>query len=153
MLVMPLEGDNLATKLHEQVCKAALSQQLPEKTCLYMRTSLLASLCHVSPIAWMQLCGHVGMVLSKGWRPSWQQVVQLSLDLASAVAAVHAAGILHRDIKASNVMLGAAVRMSLSDKLGGFHLDISLENIFGKLSPPVALTGAHTISINLRHVC
>ncbi|CAL8468340.1 g7880 [Coccomyxa elongata] len=59
MLVMPMEGDNLATKLHQQ-----------------------------------------------GWRPNWREVIRLSLNLASAVAAIHKAGILHRDIKASNVLLG-----------------------------------------------
>lgn len=46
--------------------------------------------------------------LLQGWRPNWEEVVRLSLDLASAVAAIHAAGILHRDIKTSNVMLGVA---------------------------------------------
>lgn len=50
---------------------------------------------------------HMLCALVQGWRPDWREVIRLSLNLASAVAAIHKAGILHRDIKASNVLLGA----------------------------------------------
>ena len=40
-----------------------------------------------------------------GWRPGWPTVLNLSTHLAEAVAAVHSAGILHRDLKPGNVLL------------------------------------------------
>ncbi|CAK0781962.1 hypothetical protein CVIRNUC_005517 [Coccomyxa viridis] len=67
MLVMELEGDNLAYKLHQE-----------------------------------------------GWRPSWPQVARIALGLASALAAIHAAGILHRDVKTGNLLMsrdGGAVKL------------------------------------------
>jgi hypothetical protein len=45
--------------------------------------------------------------LWQGWQPGWLQVVKVALDLAGGLAAIHAAGILHRDLKASNVLMGA----------------------------------------------
>lgn len=35
------------------------------------------------------------------------QIARIALDLASGLAGIQAAGILHRDIKASNVLIGA----------------------------------------------
>jgi serine/threonine protein kinase len=46
-------------------------------------------------------------VRPQGWRPGWREVVALALDVAAGVAAIHAAGILHRDIKTSNLLLCA----------------------------------------------
>ena len=40
-----------------------------------------------------------------GWRPDWPAVLQLAKRLAEGVAAIHAAGILHRDIKPGNILL------------------------------------------------
>ena len=40
-----------------------------------------------------------------GWRPGWPAVLHLSTKLAEGVAAVHQAGILHRDLKPGNVLL------------------------------------------------
>ena len=40
-----------------------------------------------------------------GWRSDWPTVLQLASHLTEGVAAVHAAGILHRDLKPGNVLL------------------------------------------------
>ncbi len=50
----------------------------------------------------------------QGWRPSWPQVARIALGLASALAAIHAAGILHRDVKTGNLLMsrdGGAVKL------------------------------------------
>lgn len=41
---------------------------------------------------------------SHGFRPGWGQVLDMAVQLASAVEAVHEMGIVHRDLKTKNVM-------------------------------------------------
>lgn len=52
-------------------------------------------------------------------------VTRLGVDLCAAVAAVHAAGLLHRDIKAQNVMLDEGGRLVLMDFGTGHEADDS----------------------------
>ena len=64
---------------------------------------------------------------SSWWRTasasSAAEAVALGIELCSAVAAVHAAGLLHRDIKASNVMVADDGRVVLMDFGTGRELD------------------------------
>ncbi|HJR61876.1 MAG TPA: protein kinase [Vicinamibacterales bacterium] len=52
-------------------------------------------------------------------------VTRLGVDLCAAVAAVHAAGLVHRDIKAQNVMLDDGGRLVLMDFGTGYETDDS----------------------------
>ena len=53
------------------------------------------------------------------------EVTRLGVDLCAAVAAVHAAGLVHRDIKAQNVMLDDGGRLVLMDFGAGHEADDS----------------------------
>ena len=44
-----------------------------------------------------------------GWRPGWQAVLQIALQLAEGLAHIHARGVLHRDMKPANMLLGTHV--------------------------------------------
>jgi serine/threonine protein kinase len=58
----------------------------------------------------------VGCSLEQLHKPApWQQVLQLSVGLARGVAAAHARGVLHRDIKPGNVMLSDSGEVKLVD--------------------------------------
>jgi TolB-like protein len=71
--------------------------------------------------------------LRSGRRFTAAEVMRLGVDLCAAVAAVHAAGLVHRDIKAQNVMLDDRGRLVLMD-FGAGH---EAEHASGK---PVAGT-------------
>ena len=52
---------------------------------------------------------------TQGWRPGWTEVLSLGSALAAALAAVHAAGILHRDVKPGNLLRGRDGSVQLCD--------------------------------------
>jgi serine/threonine-protein kinase len=66
---------------------------------------------------WMELvCGRTleeSLLAGSSFTPD--RVIQIGVELASAVAAVHAAGLLHRDVKAQNVMQADDGRIVLTD--------------------------------------
>ena len=66
---------------------------------------------------WMELVkGHtLQQLLDQGKRFSAAEAVEIGIELGRAVAAVHRAGLLHRDIKAHNVMLAEDGRVVLMD--------------------------------------
>jgi len=74
-------------------------------------------------------------------------VTRLGIALSHAVSAVHAAGLLHRDIKAQNVMLDDDRRLVLMDFGTGRELDAADANIAGTplyLAPEVLSGGPAT---------
>lgn len=48
-------------------------------------------------------------------RPKWRTVVAVYVDAARGLAAAHAAGLVHRDFKPDNVLIGADLRPRVSD--------------------------------------
>ena len=48
-------------------------------------------------------------------KPSWRQIVELLLGVADGLATAHAAGILHRDIKPDNILVGRNGYAKLAD--------------------------------------
>jgi serine/threonine protein kinase len=48
-------------------------------------------------------------------KPSWRQVVELLMGVADGLAAAHSAGILHRDIKPDNILVGRNGYAKLAD--------------------------------------
>jgi len=66
---------------------------------------------------WMELVKGrtLGDLVREGPAFTPSEAVQIGLDIAGAVAAVHAAGLLHRDIKAQNVMRADDGRVVLMD--------------------------------------
>lgn len=68
----------------------------------------------------------------RGWRPAIAEVMSISTALADAVVAVHAAGLVHRDIKPGNVLLNEQGGCVLSD--------------FGLAETAQALTDTHASS-------
>jgi TolB-like protein len=85
------------------------------------------------------------LVVEEGKRFSPQEVVTLGRVLCGAVEAVHGAGLLHRDIKAQNVMVSSEGRVALMDfGAGGDRSEAAAAGIVGTplyLAPEV-LSGA-----------
>lgn len=88
-------------------------------------------------------------VLREGqaFRPA--EIVDIGLELCSAVSAVHAAGLLHRDIKAHNVVRADSGRVVLMDFGTGRDLDDHTESDLAGtplyLAPEVLRGGAATV--------
>ena len=84
----------------------------------------------------------------EGKQFSAKEVNRIGLELCRAVSAVHAAGLLHRDIKAQNVMVADDGRLVLMDFGTGRELDGTSEsNVAGTplyLAPEVLSGGAAT---------
>jgi TolB-like protein/Tfp pilus assembly protein PilF len=79
---------------------------------------------------------------------SAKDVTRIGVELCRAVSAVHAAGLLHRDIKAQNVMAGEDGRLVLMDfgtgtKLGGAETRIAGTPLY--LAPEVLAGAAATV--------
>ncbi len=74
---------------------------------------------------WMEFVrGHtLGQILEQRKDVSASEVVDIALELCRAISAVHGAGLLHRDIKAHNVMRAEDGRIVLMDFGTGRELD------------------------------
>ncbi|GBF88929.1 hypothetical protein Rsub_01428 [Raphidocelis subcapitata] len=85
---------------HPAICPVLAANALPPSYLLVM--PLAAGTLH-------------GRLHRQGWRPSWGELLSISVALADAVAAVHARGMVHRDIKSGNVLMSEDGRPALSD--------------------------------------
>lgn len=54
-------------------------------------------------------------LIAKGGRLPWDQAVRIAIDISRALEAAHAAGIVHRDLTPSNVLLDRTDRVILTD--------------------------------------
>lgn len=69
------------------------------------------------PYLVMRLCsgGSLTPWLERGNRPSPEEVRQAGVRLAAALAAVHACGVLHRDIRPANILIDSFGNLRLAD--------------------------------------
>ena len=98
---------------------------------------------------WMELIKGrtLEQALREGTRFTPEDVTRIGVELCGAIAAVHAAGLLHRDIKAQNVMLADDGRVVLMDFGTGRERDTSDASVGGTplyLAPEVLAGGPAT---------
>lgn len=69
------------------------------------------------PYLVMELCpgGSLTRYLDSGSRPTPQRVQEIGVRIADALAATHARGVLHRDVKPANILVDAYDQVGLAD--------------------------------------
>ena len=91
-------------------------------------------------------------LLKSGTTFTPDEVVHIGVEIARAVAAVHAAGLLHRDVKAQNVMRSDDGRIVLMDFGSGRELDDERQALTGTpvyLAPELFGSGAATVASDI----
>lgn len=117
------------SRLHRQVALKSVRDRRGDSQQLLNEAKLMAQLAHpnVVPVyeiveAYGQL--HIAMELVPGrtlrqWLEAeprtWQQIVDAWLDAGAGLAAAHAAGIVHGDVKPGNVLIGNDGRVRVTD--------------------------------------
>lgn len=80
-------------------------------------------------------------------RPSFRELLALLLDVGRGLAAAHAVGVIHRDVKPANILIGKDGRARIGD-FGLAWLDGSLEAETSETARPGARTQVSTQSQN-----
>jgi serine/threonine protein kinase len=101
------------------------------------------------PFLVMQLCpgGSLTKWVKAAERPSQEQVREVGARIADALAAAHARGVLHRDVKPANILIDAYGNAGLAD-FGlaalpdpGMELSETIEAITPAYAPPEVFSG------------
>lgn len=71
-----------------------------------------------------------------GAEPTWQEVVDVFVQIGRGLAAAHAAGIVHRDVKPSNIMLGRDATGELRARLVDFGIARPADESGGSAGTP-----------------
>ena len=77
----------------------------------------------------------------RGQRPPWQEVLEVMLDAGRGLAAAHRAGLIHRDVKPDNIMVGRDGRVRVMD-FGLARADGEVDEVRdGEPAPSTVMSG------------